>query len=53
MSAMVCNVFDVMLRTPEERNNATMKIKRIVLILGRLITIGNVPNLYGLWDTFS
>ena len=33
MSATVCNVVAVMLRTPGDRVNATMKINRIVFTL--------------------
>jgi len=33
MSATVCNVFEVMLRTPGDIINATMKINAIVFIL--------------------
>jgi hypothetical protein len=33
MSATVCNVFEVMLRTPGESINATMKINAIVFTL--------------------
>lgn len=33
MSATVCNVVEVMLRTPGDRVNATMKINRIVFTL--------------------
>ena len=47
MSAVVCNTFDVMLRTPGERHSATVKIIRIVftlvprIIVERVINIGN------------
>ena len=37
MSAMVCNVWEVVLRTPGERVNATTKINRIVFTFCRLI----------------
>ena len=33
MSATVCNVLEVVLRTPGERINATAKIRRIVFTL--------------------
>jgi hypothetical protein len=33
MSATVCNVLEVMLRTPGESTNATAKIRRIVFTL--------------------
>ena len=39
MSATVCNVLAVMLRTPGDRNNATMKTKRIVFTLEGLLNV--------------
>ena len=45
MSANVCNVCAVVYLTGGERNSTMAKIRRIVFILERLITIGNVPNL--------
>ena len=39
MSATVCNVLEVMLRTPGDRNNATMKTKRIVFTLEGLLNV--------------
>lgn len=39
MSATVCNVLDVMLRTPGESINVTMKIKRIVFTFDGLLNV--------------
>jgi len=39
MSATVCNVFAVMLRTPGDRVSATMKMSIIVLILSGVLNV--------------
>jgi len=39
MSATVCNVLEVMLRTPGESINATAKMRRIVFILDGLLNV--------------
>ena len=39
MSATVCNVPEVMLRTPGESINATAKMRRIVFILDGLLNV--------------
>jgi ABC-type enterochelin transport system permease subunit len=41
MSAKVCNVFEVVLRTPGDRIHATIKISRIVFTLSRDLSVIN------------